>query len=379
MNPVFASNLLKQLSNLEDPRDSRAKRHELGNVVFMAICAVLGGADSWTDVEMFCNSKRQWFESLLDIPDGIPSHDTFGRVFSVLDPEQFQQCFTHWIAAVSEITKGKVVAIDGKALRGSADRTGGVRPTHLVSAWAQSNSMILGQLKVDDRSNEITAIPRLLKTLDVSGSTVTIDAMGCQKKVVEKIIEQKADYVLALKENQPRLYEDVVEIFAHGRKTDFADMKHDFIETVDTGHGRIETRRCWMVWDPDCVGYVNEDREWVNLTSVAMVESERLIDGNTSKEVRYYISSLPAQAERMLAAVRGHWGIENSVHWVLDVTFGEDNCRVRKGNAAENFSTLRRMAMNMLRRETTLKASIRGKRKRAGWNENYLLKVLRTS
>ena len=379
MNPIFASDLLEQLSNLEDPRDSRAKRHELGNVVFMAICAVLGGADCWTDVEVFCNSKRQWFESLLDIPDGIPSHDTFGRVFSMLDPEQFQRCFTHWIAAISEITQGNVVAIDGKALRGSADDTAGVRPTHLVSAWAQSNSMILGQLKVADHSNEITAIPQLLETLDVSGSTVTIDAMGCQKKVVEKIIEQKADYVLALKENQPRLYGDVAEMFANARKTNFADIKHDSFETVGAGHGRIETRRCWVVWDPDYVGYVNEDGAWVNLTSVAMVESERLIDGNTSKEVRYYISSLPGEAERMLASVRGHWGIENSVHWVLDVTFGEDNCRVRKGNAAENFSTLRRMAMNMLRRETTLKASMRGKRKRAGWDEDYLLKVLRAS
>ena len=376
MNPIFASNLLKQLSKLDDPRDTRARRHQLGHVVFMAICAVLGGADTWTDVEMFCNSKRRWFESILDIPDGIPSHDTFGRVFAMLDPEQFQQCFTEWIAGISEITKGKVVAIDGKTLRGSADAAAGVRPTHLVSAWAQSNGMILGQLKVDDHSNEITAIPKLLETLDVAGSTVTIDAIGCQKKVVEKIIEQKADYVLALKENQPRLYEDVVEIFADARKTDFANIEHGYSETTGTDHGRIETRRCWVVWDSECVGYVNDKQEWANLTSVVMVESERLIAGKSSKEARYYISSLRDDAGRVLAAVRGHWGIENSVHWVLDVTFGEDNCRVRKGNGAENFSTLRRMVMNMLRRETTLKASIRGKRKRAGWDENYMLKVL---
>ncbi len=374
MNSVLASSLLNHCENLEDPRDHRARRHELRNVIFIALSAVTGGADSWTDVEMFGKSKREWFESLLDLPNGIPSHDTFGRVFSMLNPEKFQECFSEWMATISEMTKGDVVAIDGKTLRRSGDAD--IPPIHMVSAWAKSNKMILGQLKVDERSNEITAIPKLLDMLDVSESTVTIDAIGCQKEVAEKIIEQKADYVLALKKNQPSLYDDVVEIFDDERETKIDGRSPNFVETVDKGHGRIETRRCRTVNDPDHIAYLNDAGEWSKLASVAMVESERLTGGERSIETRYFISSLSGDAESMLECVRAHWGIENSVHWVLDVTFGEDYCLVRKGNAAQNFSTMRRMALNMLKREATLKASIAGKRKRAGWDEKYLLKVL---
>ena len=374
MNCVLASSLLNHCENLEDPRDHRARRHELRNVIFIALSAITGGADSWTDVEMFGNSKREWFENLLDLPHGIPSHDTFGRVFSMLNPEKFQECFSEWMATVSEMTKGDVVAIDGKTLRRSGDAD--IPPTHMVSAWAKSNKMILGQIKVDERSNEITAIPKLLDMLDVSESTVTIDAIGCQKEVAEKIIEQKADYVLALKKNQPSLYDDVVEMFGDEREPDSADRSPNFVETVGKGHGRIETRRCWTVNDPDHIAYLNEAGEWPKLASVAKVESERLVGGERSIETRYFISSLSGEAESMLECVRGHWGIENSVHWVLDVTFGEDYCLVRKGNAAQNFSTMRRMALNMLKREATLKASIAGKRKRAGWDDKYLLKIL---
>ena len=266
------------------------------------------------------------------------------------------------------------MAVDGKTLRGSGDVD--VAPIHMVSAWSEGNKLILGQLKVDGRSNEITAIPKLLDMLDVSGSTVTIDAMGCQKDVATKIIERKADYVLALKKNQPRLYADVVEMFDDVRKTDFPTGSPNFTETIGKGHGRIETRRCWTLNDADYIAYLNDAREWTKLSSVAMVESERLIGGERSVETRYFISSLPGEAGTMLESVSAHWGIENSVHWVLDVTFGEDYCRVRKGNGAENFSTMRRMALNLLKREATLKASIAGKRKRAGWDEKYLLKVI---
>ena len=290
----------------------------------------------------------------------------------MLDPVQFEE----WVDAVNEVMEGQVVAIDGKTLRRSHDRTAGKSAIHMVSAWASVNRLILGQTKVDERSNEITAIPELLSTLDVSGCTVTIDAMGCQKEIATTIIDRGADYVLALKGNQPQLHQDVTETFDHARQVGFAHVDHDFHETVTKGHGRIETRRCWSVSDPDLLSYVNDRNAWTKLTSVVMVESERIEDGKTSTQTRYYISSLPNDARLLLASVGTHWGIENSVHWVLDVAFGEDDSRVRKGNAAENLSVLRRMALNMLKAETTSQGGVAAKRKRAGWDEDYLLSVL---
>lgn len=376
MDATPIASLTEQFSKLKDPRVDRTKRHKLIDVVVIAICAVIGGADTWADVELFGKSKEDWFSKLLDLPNGIPSHDTFGRVFAMLDAEQFQECFVDWVRAVSEVTRGQLVAIDGKTVRRSHDRFIGKRAIHMVSAWASENHLVLGQTKVDDRSNEITAIPELLRVLDVSGCIVTIDAMGCQKEIASMITDQGADYVLALKENQPQLHEDVREMFDQARRTDFADLDHDFCETVNKGHGRIETRRCWAVSDPDYISYVNDRQEWHGLTSMVMVEAERLVDGKTTRQVRYYISSLPNRAEALLAAVRGHWGIENSVHWVLDIAFREDDSRVRKGNAPENLAVLRRMALNMLKAETTSKGGTAAKRKRAGWDNDYLLKVL---
>ncbi len=379
MDATPAANLIDRFAKLNDPRDDRAKRHNLMDVVVIAICAVLCGADSWVDVELFGKSKKDWLRRFLELPNGIPSHDTFGRVFARLDATQFQECFMDWVSAVSEVTRGQVVAIDGKTLRRSHNRFMGKSAIHMVSAWASSNRLVLGQTKVDERSNEITAIPQLLSVLDVSGCIVTIDAMGCQKEIAATIIDQGADYVLALKENQPQLHRDVKEAFADALRTGFADLDHDFCETVNKGHGRIDMRRCWSVSDPDHIDYLNDRQEWTELTSVAMVESERCDGaGRTSTEVRYYLSNLPNRADRILSAVRGHWGIENSVHWVLDIAFREDDCRVRTGNAAENFSTLRRMALNMLKRESMSKGGIAAKRKRAGWDEDYLLTVLNT-
>lgn len=378
MSSNLTGSLIEQFSKLEDPRDDRAKRHKLIDVVVIAICAVICGADSWVDVEMFGNSKKDWLGRFLELPNGIPSHDTFGRVFAMLDAKQFQECFVDWVSTVSEMTKGQVVAVDGKTVRRSHDGWTGKPAIHLVSAWASANHLVLGQIKVDDRSNEITALPPLLRMLDVSGCTVTVDAMGCQKEVASTITDRRADYVLALKQNQPRLYDDVADMFVEARKTGFTGLAHDFCETVDKGHGRIETRRCWSVSDPEHIRYIDDRREWAGLTSVAMVESERRIDGKSSRQVRYYLSSLPSRADRLLSAVREHWGIENSVHWTLDVAFDEDNSRVRTGNAAENFSTLRRMALNMLKRESTSKGGVAAKRKRAGWDQDYLLTVLNT-
>ena len=376
MNSSTVALLADRFASLKDPRTGRAKRHKPIDVIVIAICAVICGADSWVDMEMFGKSKEDWLSRLLELPNGIPSHDTFGRVFARLDPVQFEACFTEWVRAVNEVMEGQVVAIDGKTLRRSHDRRADKSAIHMVSAWASANRLVLGQIRVDDHSNEITAIPELLRTLDVSGCTVTIDAMGCQKEIATTITDQGADYVLALKQNQPQLHNDVTEMFDHAQRSEFSDLDHHFSETIEKGHGRIEKRRCWAVSDPDHLGYVNDRNQWSGLKSLAMVESERTDNGKTSTQTRYYISSLPNDARTLLASVRTHWGIENSVHWVLDVAFGEDASRVRQGNAAENLSVLRRMALNMLKTETTSQGGVAAKRKRAGWDEDYLLLVL---
>ena len=376
MEDTQTVSLISIFSELEDPRIDRTKRHSLTDIIAIAICAVVCGADSWVDVELFGKSRQEWLSGFLELPNSIPSHDTFGRVFSMLDAERFQSCFVQWVRSVSEITEGQIVAIDGKTVRRSHDARAGRSAIHLVNAWASANRLVLGQVKVDDKSNEITAIPKLLRMLELSGCIVTIDAMGCQKEIAGTITERGANYVLSLKRNQGQLHDDVAEMFEYGRQTDFADMDSDWFETVEKGHGRVETRRCTTLWSPEFISYLNEREQWSNLRSVAMVESERDICGQVSSQTRYYISSLSGDAERLLEAVRGHWGVENSVHWVLDVSFGEDASRVRKGNAAEVFAVLRRMALNMLKRENTLKVGIAAKRKKAGWDTQYLLKVL---
>ena len=366
-----STSLTEQFSHLKDPRVDRTKRHKLTDVIAIAVCAVICGANGWTDVELFGKSKRDWLEAFLELPNGIPSHDTFGRVFAMLDAEEFERCFMNWVSAVSELVEGEVVAIDGKTLRRSGDRGVGKSALHLVSAWASANRLVLGQQKVEGHTNEITAIPELLRSLDVSGCVVTIDAMGCQKKVARTIVEQEADYVLALKGNQRELHEDVKDTFEQ-----WDGSAGDFYEKVEKSHGRIETRRCWSVTDRECIEYLDDKGEWQGLSGVMMVESERVIEGVSSSRRRYYISSLSADAKTLLEASRSHWSIENSMHWVLDMGFREDESRVRKGNSAENLSILRRMAMNLLRWDKSVKVGIEAKRKRAGWDEKYLLKIL---
>ena len=364
--------LVESFSYIDDPRSDSGKRHDLMDIISIAICAVICGAEGWADVELFGRSKYDWLKRFLKLPNGIPSHDTFGRVFSLIDPAQFQRCFVDWVKGISELTQGEVIAIDGKTLRGSYDRSRSRSAIHMASAWAQKNSLVLGQVKVADRSNEITAIPRLLSMLEVSGCIVTIDAMGCQKEIASKIIKSGADYVLSVKKNQPQLYEDIAETFADGLE----NISHDFSETVDKGHGRMEIRKCWAISETDYLDYVNEDSRWKSLSSIAMVESERRVDGETTIESRFYISSLPNDAERLLAATRGHWSIENSLHWVLDISFREDESRVREGSAPENLAVIRHMALNLLKQDRTVKASIKGKRKRAGWDNDFLLAVI---
>jgi len=329
--------------------------------------------DSWVDLELFGKSKKGWLQGFLELPNGIPSHDTFGRVFARLDAQQFRARFLEWVQAVSAVTRGQVIAIDGKTVRRSHDKSLGKSAIHMVSAWASENRLVLGQTKVAEKSNEITAIPELLALLDVAGCIVTIDAMGCQKEIARLIIEESGDYVLALKANQGQLYREVQELF---EDEGLVSAEGDFHEAVNKGHGRVEHRRCWSIADAEYLSYLNPHGEWPGLRSVAKVTGERRIGEENSKESRYYISSLPGDAEQLLWAVRTHWGIENSLHWVLDIAFREDESRVRKGHGPENLATIRHTALNLLRQETTSKGGVKARRLRAGWDEDYLLKVL---
>ena len=368
--------LLQHFEGLQDPRAARARRHELLDILVIAVCGVICGADTWVDIAEFGLAKQEWFEQFLHLPNGIPSHDTFGRVFARLDPEQFQGCFLAWAAAMREASGGKLVALDGKTLRRSHDQARGQSALHLVSAWSTENHLVLGQQKVAGHSNEITALPALLGMLALEGCTVTIDAMGTQKEIAGRVREQGADYVLALKGNQGRLYEEVQDSFRLGHGEGFQGTAHDRYESVNGGHGRIERRRYWTIWDPEHIAYLDPGGEWAGLRSIGMVEAERRVGEKVTVERRYYLSSLCGQAREFAEAARGHWGIENGLHWVLDVAFREDESRVRTGNAAENLALLRRIALNLLRQEKTRKVGVKAQRLKAAWSEDYLLKVL---
>jgi predicted transposase YbfD/YdcC len=360
-------------SDLPEPRVERTREHKLIDIVVIAVCAVVGGAEGWTDVEAFGCAQLAWFKSFLELPNGIPSHDTFGRVFARLSPSAFEQAFVRWTQALSETLPEDVVALDGKTPRRSYDRTQGKTAIHLVSAWAAANRLVLGQVKTQDRSNEITALPELLKLLDIRGCIVTIDALGTQKSIAANLIEGGANYVLALKGNQDHLHHDVRNRFERAQETDFQDRPHDRHETVEKGHGRIEHRRYWTIPAPSWLLDFHSD--WARLSTLGMVQSERPLGEKVTRETRYDRLSLSSDAKRFAHAVRSHWGVENPVHWVLDVVFREDDSRVRVGNAPANRLLLRRIAMNLLRQEPS-KLSLKAKRKKAGWDLNYLTKVL---
>lgn len=362
------ASILTHFRVLDDPRLERARRHDLLDIVAVTICAVICGADSWVDVERYGAAKRDWLKGFLKLPNGIPSHDTFGRVFAAPAPDQFRAGFAAWVAEAADAAGVKHVAIDGKTVRGS--RAGGRTALHLVSAWATEAHLTLGQEAVDEKSNEITAIPRLLAVLDLTGALVTIDAMGCQREIAGKIVERGGDYVLAVKDNQPTLHAEVERLDEAARASEYAGASTHCTE--GRGHGRDELRACWVLTDLTALG---ERPKWPGLRSVAVVVRDRTVAGRNSCERHYYISSRAMTAKEFLDVIRAHWGIEDSLHWVLDVSFGEDRSRVRTDHGPETFALLRRMAISMLRAETS-KGGIRGKRLTAGWNNEFLETVL---
>ncbi|MEA5544552.1 ISAs1 family transposase [Limnoraphis robusta CCNP1324] len=375
MSDKLQTSLEKCFGELADPRVEGRCDHKLLDMIIIAVCAVICGADSWVGIETFAKAKESWLRTFLDLKNGIPAHDTFGYVFSRIDGEAFQACFMNWVEAVFRVTDGQVIAIDGKTMRGSHDKMSGKNAIHMVSAWATANGIVMGQRKVDDKSNEIRAIPELLKLLDVSGCIVTIDAMGCQKDIAQTIRDRKADYILRVKDNQSHLKQDIEDWFVYGDKQHYAGMQMSYHQTTHKTNGRVEIRRCWVITDPIAFEYIRHYEGWADLNSIIRVQRERRDGGKITHETAYYISSLITNASQIVDATRHHWAIENSFHWVLDVTFNEDASRIRVGDSAENMGVLRTLALNILKRDPS-KSSLKQKRFRAALDNAFLLKLL---
>lgn len=373
-NPLHKS-LEDCFGDLPDPRVEGRCDHKLLDILIIAICGVLCGADSWVGIETVGKAKESWFRQFLELEHGIASHDTFGYVFAKIDHDAFQTRFVRWVESVFHVTKGQVIAIDGKTARGSHNKAIGKDALHLVNAWASANGIALGQRKVEDQSNEITAIPELLRLLDVSGCIVTIDAMGCQTKIAQTIRDEKADYLLRVKDNQSTLKQDLVDWFAFGDSQQFAGMDMDFHQTIHKTSGRIEIRQCWVVRDPVAFEHIRHYDGWTDLNSIIRVQRERRDGEHISRDTGYYISSLTSSAAVILEATQHHWAIENCFHWVLDVTFGEDMSRIRSGESAENMAVLRTIALNLLKQDTS-KSSLKQKRFRAALDNDFLFHLL---
>jgi predicted transposase YbfD/YdcC len=363
--------IYEHFKTIHDPRIERGKKYLLEDIIFIAIVSIICGADDWNEIEEFANLKIVWFRKFLLLPNGIPSHDTFNRVFSLLDPKKYTELAMKLFSPT--VLEGlDFISIDGKTVRRSVDKKNNKFPIHIVSAWSSRNSLTLGQVKVDEKSNEITAIPELLSLIDINKTVVSIDAIGCQKKIVEKIIEGKGDYAIALKNNQPTVYNDVSKYFETMVLSDFESVRFGYVKKEEKGHGRIEKREYWLLTDID---WLSKKDEWIGLKSVGMVQTERKYKGKNTIECRYYISSL-TDTDLFEKSVRSHWQIENSCHWILDVAFREDDSRIRDGYAAENFSVMRKIALGFLKTDTSFKIGVKGKRKIAGWDDDYRNKII---
>jgi predicted transposase YbfD/YdcC len=367
------TSIIDHFRGLPDPRVRRTRRHALDAILVITLCAVICGADDWVAIARFGRAKRKWFRSFLTLPHGIPSHDTFGRVFAALDPEAFKAAFLAWAQTLATLLPGDVVAIDGKTLRRTFDTAADKAAIHMVSAWATAQGLCLGQVKTDAKSNEITAIPKLLEVLALAGRIVTIDAMGCQTAIARTIHEKGGDYVLSLKGNQTRLHDDLSTFFIDAETRAFRDLPHTTTETVDGDHGRIEVRRAWATED---IAWLTDRDRWPGLRTAVLVEAERTVRDHTTRERRLFISSLPADAAHLAHVVRSHWAIENNLHWVLDVAMHQDQTRIRTGHAPENLAILHHIALNLLKQDRTEKLGIKNKRLAAGWDHDYLLRVI---
>lgn len=373
----LSTSFLKHFEALEDPRiETENKLHHLKDMLVLTILAVLCGAEGWVDIELFGKSNEGWLKTFLELPNGIPSHDTLGRVFAYMNASILRACFLSWMQSLVKVSTGNIIAIDGKTLRRSHDKGKNKAAIHMVSAFSSANSLVLGQLKTKEKSNEITAIPELLDMLDIAGGIITIDAMGCQTEIAKKIVEKKADYVFGLKGNQGNLHKDV-QLFLESvvqKKIKGVILGHT--QSIEKDHGRIEKRQCWIT---DQIDWLEKKDEWKGLRSIAMIESTRKIGDHQTVENRFYITSLEPNAEKFASAVRDHWDVENQLHWTLDVTFREDECRIRTEEAPENFAVIRHIVFNLLKQEKSTKLSMRAKRKRAGWDRKYLTAILAAS
>jgi len=362
--------VLDYFSKISDPRESYKVRYKLEDIFFITLCAVICGAETWVAIAYFGNAKKRWFEDVLELKHGIPSHDTFANVFSMIDNEEFSRCFVRWVESIAEECDENIISFDGKCLRRSLDKASEKSAIYMVSAWASANELVLGQQRVDEKSNEITAIPKLLARLNIEGSVITMDAMGCQTAIAEDIVERNADYMLSLKGNQGNLHNDVKTFFESAAQASLLASQN-----VDAGHGRIETRKVRATLDVDWL----RDRHprWKSLKSIVAVTSTREIKNQSTEETRYFISSLDMNDPKYLGhVIRSHWGIENKLHWVLDCAFNEDQSRARVGNSAENLAVIRHTALNILKSDKSLKTGIKTKRLNAGWDEPYLLRLI---
>lgn len=376
MSTELRERIASCFAELQDPRQAMNQAHLFIDILVISICAIVCGADDWEAVADYGEAKQEWLATFLALPKGIPAHDTFWRVFRHLDAETFQSCFVRWVAGMVELKAGEVIAIDGKQLRRSHDRREDAAPIHMLSAWATENQLVLGQLRVDEKTNEITALPELLAALDVSGCIVTVDALGCQTEVAHTVLEGGGDYLFALKANHHLLFADIELLFSDLPAAGIQLTAPYVARDVNKDHGRIEIRQAWVITQPEIIHSLQGSEKWPNLAALVKLEAERILPDKRESNIRYYIASFPIEAQQAITHTRHHWHIENCLHWVLDIAFREDECRIRKDHGAHNFAVLRHIALNLLKQEKTCKLGLKNKRLKAGWDDAYRLRVL---